>query len=1324
MRRPARITLHLSAGVVILISAALITGLMVLRSGWFEERVRDRIVSEIQKATGARVDFGNFRFDWTHLAATAGPVVIHGREAPSDPPLVALRSVTLGLRIISMLERKFDLASLRIDEPAVHLIFYPDGSTNIPVTQSPDWVQNLFDIAIGRYEVTGGLVAYDDREIPLNLRGEDLEASMNYERSALRYRGEIKSRRVRTMIAGFPPLELDVAAAFVLDKSKIELSRVRVATRQSVADVTGVLNDPRAPHGTLAVKANLSVREAVDAFRLPIARTGTVAFSGQLALSTTDSTQFAITGRALGRGMGYARDRVRIETADVNTDVRLTTHDLRLSGVSLKALGTEIEGSADLADWSRFHFNGKMNGLTIRQAARFGTDHAIPWDGKLGGEFSLDTVIGQETTRFSTSLAVTPAPDSAPIEGQINATYDQSAGKLLLQDSRLATRSSSLEASGTLGETLAVRAQSSSLDDVTTALALAGIDELPAKIAFGHAAFRGTVTGPLDNPVIAGDASVANASIDGHSFDRFQANLTASRGSVKLDRALIARGPTEVEGSAEIAPPGRDAAIHAQIRVRNAPVAELLKESGVAFALSATAAGTVTFDGTIAQPHADIELSLDKPAAFGEQLDHLQTTLQYAPDSINVLSGDAVGAAGHVQFQGSFQHRDGDWKTGDLRFNVTAQNVVLTSIKKYAALGTSIDSRVEGKLSGSARLENGEFALKAANGDAHARSIVWQGEPLGDLALNAATEGVSLALRASGKIRGVPVDAQGTWKLEGDEPGSALVRFSRLDASTIHKLMMTGSPGALSELPFEGFLDGATANVAFPLRRPRDFQVLLQIRTVQINPRPSQSLRLGVQPQDVVVRNTEPVAIAISAGEARIRSAKFFARDTSLEASGSIAMANFAPDLNVRGSVNLVALQLLNPDLAARGNATVQANVRGTMRDPQVSGRMELKNASLYLTDFPNGIDNANGTVLFDRNRATIEKLRAETGGGTVDFSGFLGFGSPLIYRLQAVAQKVRVRYPEDVSVTFNATLALNGTSDASTLSGLVTLTRASFTPRADLGQILAQASKTAPAQATTSDYIRGTHFDVRVESGPNFTLETSLTRNLEGEVDLRLRGTPVRPALVGTASVNEGEIEVFGNRYTVNRGDVRFMNPVRIDPVFDVDLETKARGVTVDIAISGNMQKLNVNYSSDPPMQPREIITLLAVGRAPTENAGLSPDQTPGTSSNSLAEAGGGLIGQAITAQLSSRLQRFFGASRVKIDPTLTGADYLPQAHLTIEQQVSKDISLTYITNLNRTQEQIVELEWDLGKHWSAIAVREANGLFGIDFQYKKRFK
>ena len=89
----------------------------------------------------------------------------------------------------------------------------------------------------------------------------------------------------------------------------------------------------------------------------------------------------------------------------------------------------------------------------------------------------------------------------------------------------------------------------------------------------------------------------------------------------------------------------------------------------------------------------------------------------------------------------------------------------------------------------------------------------------------------------------------------------------------------------------------------------------------------------------------------------------------------------------------------------------------------------------------------------------------------------------------------------------------------------------------------------------------------------------------------------------------------------------------------------------------------------------------------------------------------------------MTSTFFKAFGVSRLKIDPSLTGVENIPQARVTLEQQVSRDITLTYITNLSRTQEQIVRVQWDINRRWSAIAVREENGVFGIDFQYRKRF-
>jgi translocation and assembly module TamB len=162
---------------------------------------------------------------------------------------------------------------------------------------------------------------------------------------------------------------------------------------------------------------------------------------------------------------------------------------------------------------------------------------------------------------------------------------------------------------------------------------------------------------------------------------------------------------------------------------------------------------------------------------------------------------------------------------------------------------------------------------------------------------------------------------------------------------------------------------------------------------------------------------------------------------------------------------------------------------------------------------------------------------------------------------------------------------------------------------------------------------------------------------------------------------------------------------------------------VLVNISFNGPLQRLNASYRSDPPLQSTEIIALLAVGRAPGSNASFASSQTVGNQ-GFLGSSTNSLLGQAIAAPISSRLQRFFGVSRLKIDPHLTGLSAVPQARLTVEQQISRDITLTYVSNVSQANQQIIRLEWDINRTWSVVAVREENGVFGVDFFYKKRFR
>ncbi len=1336
MRKLGRVLLRIVAALVLLAAICALTAVLIFRSGWFYELVHRRAVAEIENATGGRVEIGSYSFDWKHLELTVGPVVLHGKESAGEPPFVRVASINARLRIISMMERKVDLAALRIDEPRVRIVFYPDGTNNIPDPRvhhpETTWAQDVMHLAVGRYEVFNGLFEYDDRQIPLNLRGEDLQVRMRYQAASLaagRYLGELQSDRVRlvTNVAG--PLEVRVAATFTMDNSTIQVSRLRIATSDTHADLEGSLTNLRWPRGTFSVKASTSMREAVKLLSIPLEPTGSATFDGTLKLAFDRPFEFSLVGRAAVKGLGYHQDRVKIENASVIGEVNVGLDKLTLQNVTATALGATVKGQASLLHWRDLHAEGNLQGLNLRDAAHVLSDREIPWNGTLAGGFTADAAVGKRAAKLQANIGIYPAATGSSMEGHLDVDYDQAAGTVQLGQSYLKTAATRADFAGVLGQTLNIRAQSTDLDELLPAIAMMDPDtpkELPLKLKNGQAGIVGIVKGSLDTPHFTGQGSVTNGIVTfnsaGHAFDSFTAAIDADRKEVILSAFTLKRGATTIDGQATVSAHDgsfEDPAIESKFNIHGAQLAELAKEAGSKLDVTGLASASVHFFGTGSKPVADIAAQVEKLAAFDEQLDRVSAKVHYASDAVTLSGGDATVGPGRIHFDGSYN------KAGGITFAVTAENVAGSRIRALGRLPMRPDGTLNANLRGTGRMIKDQFDLTSASGTVSGKNISLNGDSVGDVSLTAQTQGQEMSVHAAAMVHGAKIEGDGSWKLEGEDPGSVTIQAQRVDLATAHRVYMIGGTAEQKNevLPFEGYVDGR-AKVAISLRKPQDFRAELTLDQVQINARKSQALRLGVQPQDVVLKNAKPVQITVTAKEVRIQSAQFSARETSLEATGGIPFDPTSPaDLAVHGSVNLAILQLYNSDLLARGNATVQAAVKGSLRDPQMNGRMELKNASLYLADLPNGIDNAEGSIVFDRNRATIEKLTAETGGGKIFLRGFVELRDILTYRLQAEAQQVRVRYPEDVSTTFNARLALNGTSDASTLSGSITLNRAAFNPRSNLGGLMALASKAVPAPPSDNEYLRGMQFDVRIESGPNFEFQTSLTRDVEAEVDLHLRGSPIRPVLLGSISVNQGEIDVFGNRYTVDRGDIRFLNPVKIEPTFDMELETKARGIIVNISFSGTIQKLNVNYSSDPPLQPREIIALLAVGRDPSTYNNTAPGDANSSSTAGL-QSGGGLLGDAISAQLSSSVQRFFGASHVKIDPTVGYTDNLPQARLTLEQQVSKEITITYVTNLTHTQEQMVQFEYDFSAHWSFIAVRQDNGLFGVDFQYRKRFK
>src|SRR5207245_3542419 len=131
------------------------------------------------------------------------------------------------------------------------------------------------------------------------------------------------------------------------------------------------------------------------------------------------------------------------------------------------------------------------------------------------------------------------------------------------------------------------------------------------------------------------------------------------------------------------------------------------------------------------------------------------------------------------------------------------------------------------------------------------------------------------------------------------------------------------------------------------------------------------------------------------------------------------------------------------------------------------------------------------------------------------------------------------------------------------------------------------------------------------------------------------------------------------------------------------------------------------------------DIIALLALGRTREDTVLTSP--TNQTFSDTASNA---ILGQALNAAISNRVQKLFGASRVKIDPQVGGPENNPNARLTFEQQVNNNVTLTYITNLSQSAQQIIQAEFSFNRNTSLVVVRDQNGVLGFDVRIRQRKK
>lgn len=1313
----------------------------------FHALVRRHVIASLEQATGGRVELGELHTIPFRLRIDIRNLTIHGREAASETPYVHVDRLQAELKIISLLSTTVGLHSLVLDRPVMHIVVYPDGSTNQPSpphgqSSAKLSVEQLFAVSVSHAEVHGGELQWEQQRIPLELDARDVSLALSYSLLRQQYAVQVSAGSIPSRIQQ-RPLVWRGDARLVLMRDRAEVGALNLASGKSEFHFTGQVLDFQNPRISGDYRGVLELGELAKLLPELEFRKGSAQIKGHGSWSLRD---FSIDGTLQGKDLDWAKHNVNLQNGRLSADFSITPQRLHVTAIRASVMGGELHGEVDVTNWQkqlqpepsmpaqrrtlgrvsteslqRGSVRLQMTSFPIAPAIAFVSSREFPLDhlnlaGAASGDVNLLWIGSVDDAETTIKLNVTPPPQTAPgqvaLRGQVDGIYRGSRDELELNQLQLTTPASDITASGKLAASTSLKLtfDSHDLREWKPLLQAAfNSQQLPFAV-HGFATFNGTATGKASALALNGNLEVydfdttlpANDRLPERvvHWDALTGAIQYSTNNFSIHNGALVHGPTvahvdlTIGLSRGVLQQNSPFALH--LDLINLNLAEVEQIAGYHHPIRGTLDLSARLAGTRANPHGEGRIQVRDASAFG----------------VPISSGSSdVRLANHqLQFDGINASLYGASLTGsaavstwldNFHVDLAGENVDLAQVPHLHNPRITIDGRA-----GFHVVASGTPQQPTVEAHIHFRDLAFNHERSGDFYLDATTHGREAEIQGHSEFEKADLRIRGVVGLDQPYPADLNVDFDRLDVDSILNAYLQGK--VTGHAPLAG-----TVRLRGPLGTPEDLKVAGQIQT------------LNAEIEHIKLQSAEPIRFEVADQTLRLEEFHLTGSGTNFTAHGTAHLTPpRAMDFHLEGTVNVGLLKTLNPKVSAEGALNVKLDANGTLADPVLQGRIEVKDAFLSHDDFPSGLSALNGELVFDRNRIQIERLTGATGGGIVALTGSATYQKGIfLLDLGASARDVRLRYPPGVSSTANTDLRLTGTSSAAQLSGNVMVTKLSVTPGFDFGSYL-EKSKQSVAVTPRDSLANRLKLDVHVTTTPELRMQTAIAK-LSGNADLRLRGTADRPVLTGRAEVLEGDISFNGTKYRIDRGDITFANPAKTEPILDIQASTRVRDYDITVTLNGDASKpngLRASWRSEPPLPEADVIALLALGRTQEESA--SATQAGGGSFGLGGEASNLLINQALNSAVNSRLQRLFGASRIKIDPqglaSATNIVHGPQ--VTVEQQVASNVTVTYSTNVSVASQQIIQVEYNVTRNVSIVALRDQNGVVSFDIKIRQR--
>ena len=1240
------------------------------------------------------------------LAFSAFPVEIEVRglevagPTPQAPPFLEIPSARVRPSIAPLRGNRIVLSRVRVDGLRLRIRAYPNppegrGGDDIPRVGGGGGGQGVA-VSIERVVIANGEFMLDHVRVPL-----DLDLPRFQGRLAARPQGGVAGHVSfgpgRMRFGDAPGMAVGTNIDLTIDRGLLTVEGARLVGERTNLAYRGRLRLSKDPRGQFQLEGpvDLAALER-HVFRSGLGFAGSADWRGILSI---DGPRLRIEGHVEGRdgsfmGKGISRYRSWLSYDGIEG---LVMRDLDLeafSGAALLAIDVPPTKTG-----RPVHIRGTLDG--------------VDGEGVLGmifgwGEMGIGTAASgpvdvswpRGRNRFLSGrmdLDLEARPDGrTPLEGRLEWSAED--GVQLYERADLRTPAANGRVTGIVepDDTAVLEVEGETSD-------LAATDELfvrvrrglgnpeAQKAGFGGSgSFRGRWGGTVSFPVFEGRFTAPELGYAGVDWGRAEWAGSFDTGAERVEsRSLVLRkGEAELwwDGRTDVGWYGMRDAIDGRARLSGWPAEDVVAFMEWDVAATGAVSGEARVRGRRSSPDGTARVTARAGRYYGVAYDEAVLESRWRERIAEVTSGEVRVGGGRVLFRGRLTDEGAYDGEAEIR------DVDIGAIAKAPATGASLS----GPLSGSVLLQ-GTLDRPRVRARLSSPRLFFEDEGIG--ALDASLVGSGNGRVAiDARCRSGRVDLALGGSVGTVAPYEAALRIRARDTSLdpFARAVQPSLPAVLS------LVASGEVRIAGPLVSPRDLRVEGEA--------PELRLLLPEYP----IRAREPVRFTLADGRLELFDFHLAGEGTDLAVTGGMdVLGAGALAISASGRADLRVLSLVTPRLRATGTARLAVDVTGSRRSPRISGAFDLDEAGVRVRGFPHGVEGLSGRVRFTEKAAELDSLSGSFAGGTLTVEGQAGFEGGVLrsYDIRPLGRGISLRYPEGLRSLLDADIRLFGDAEEQWITGTVEVRQALYTRRYDVAsELLGAGRRLAPPAAASIE--EGPRLDLHVRVPGTLRIDNNLA-TLTASADLALQGTTRTPVVTGRAEVESGHIYFQGRTYVIQRGTLDFVNPRKLDPLFDIEAETQIRSYRVTLRASGTLERVTPTLTSDPPLSSLQILALLA-GQDESEVANLTQTQARASQAQ-LAAAGAATLAAGRLAEsvgLEREAERLFGLNRFSIDPSLLrGAGSTPTARVTVGKRITPDLNVLYSQDLRGTEERILAVEYTLSDRFSLLLTRTDPG-------------